>query len=205
MTGNWTLEYMDEGVKHIHHMSNKITTEGVNRTINMQGTPMSTHTDMLRIIGVERLKNSVLKREIAAMKARAEEDAKVVRDQSDQIAEDKKEIAQLEERLGWQRKEIPVLRGAIKDRREVIAELELENKQTNDMVDLLLSDIRKKNATLEELDAELFVSKEAHRALVSAISTLKPVGTFNSIEWNFDVDKTYVILDGKFTLYEVAK
>jgi hypothetical protein len=69
----------------------------------------------------------------------------------------------------------------------------------------LQSNIRKKDVTLEELETELFVSKESHRALISAITTLKSVRDFSSIEWCFSVDKTYVILDGQFTLYEVQK
>jgi hypothetical protein len=45
MTGNWTLEYVEKGVKHIHHLSNTIVDGGEDRFLNIDfGERMKTKT-----------------------------------------------------------------------------------------------------------------------------------------------------------------
>jgi hypothetical protein len=247
MTGHWTLEYVDEGVKHIHLMSNKINAEGVNRTLNIQfqRTPMSTHTDMLRIIGEQSLKNDELKKEIAALEAKSVIDDSTKYNQADQISSQASLIGSLNRTIGIRGKEIVELRKSVQARTATIAEQKKEldalqwasvmgyppvsESEAEEKVKYLEKELTYKDEQVAELRkltlghsdtiaeqkkeiSELQWANNTHKkAWVDALTALakftklKPVGTFNSIERSFERDKTFIILDGQFTLYEVKE
>lgn len=227
MICNWTLEYMNEGVKHIHHLSNKITTEGVNRILNIDfGEPMSTNPDMLRIIGELSLKNDELKKEIAALGVQAEGDDRAKRNQASMISKDNHQIYHLNKTVDIRGKEIVELRKSLQARTATIAKQKKEfdalqwasvmrapvgESEAEEKVRYLEKELAYKDEQVAELRRVNDVHKKAWVGAVLDLdkvtklkfTKLKPVSSFRSIERSFEQDRTYVILDGQSTLYEV--
>jgi DNA repair exonuclease SbcCD ATPase subunit len=164
----------------------------------------TSHVEMLRLLGKAFLDNDELKREI--------------KDHLATIAEQKKELdalqwasvmgyppvcgSEAEEKVWYLEKEL-----AYKD--EQVAELR-KSVQTHppvifDWQTTEISDLRKDRDNYKKAWAVTQHALVESEKKVQKITKLKPVGTFNSIEWDFGLDKTYVTLDGQFTLYEVKE